>query len=149
MKWMARKEVFKQSQSEWKLREPERRDAHFSSIHNLVSFSHFLIRLSAYAGALDAVFIQFSCLIWLWTNYCPLLRTQDAKKRVFSCLFLSSDGAELKLHLVCSFFSEDQIMHFSYIESMLRDGVYLIDSALQFTIRNGTKRDGDGDSIGN
>lgn len=82
-----RKEVFKQSQSKRNLREPEWRDAHFSSIHNLVSFSRFLLRLSSFAGAFNAVLIQFSCLIWLWTNYCLLLQTQDANKRVFSWFF--------------------------------------------------------------
>lgn len=108
MKRMAWKEVFKQSQSERNLREPEWRDAHFSSIHNLVSFSHFLLRrLSSFAGALDAVLIQFSCLIWLWTNYCLLLRTQDANKRVSfhvsSFLWRCRVG---ELHLVCLLFLE-------------------------------------------
>lgn len=67
-------------------KEPERRDAHFP-IHNLV----FFFSRSLYA--VGTVFIQFSCLIWLWTNYCLLPRTQDGKKLVlvmFSCFLLRS-----------------------------------------------------------
>lgn len=68
-------------------------------IHNLIFFSSLLV--------LYVVFIQFSCFIWLWTNYCLRLRTQDVKKPVFMLpapffffFFLLFSGRCDAMHLV-------------------------------------------------